>query len=126
MSLPPRLPLALFVLYTGLLLTATHWPGLAIHGPIDRTDLVIHACVYLVWGVLLGLSGLVGRSLPRLLLVGVLFAALDETTQPLFRRTFDLTDLGADAFGVVLACFVMRWHWVRRGRVAGAVRGGAA
>lgn len=91
-----------FAGYTAALLVATHWPGLVIHGPIDRTDLVIHAGVYTVWATLLGLSGLVRGPWWRAVIVGVVFALLDEATQPLFRRTFDLTDLSADAFGVVV------------------------
>lgn len=91
-------------LCTASLLTATHWPGLAIQGPIDRTDLVIHAGVFGVWGVLLARS--TGLRLPLLLVIGVGFAAFDETTQPLFNRVFDWADLIADAVGVVLGAAI--------------------
>lgn len=120
MRIPPRLPMALLVVYTSLLLTATHWPGLAIHGPIDRTDLIIHAGAFFVWGVLLGLSGLVGRSVGALMICGVLFAVFDETTQPLFHRTLDPFDLLADIAGVLLACGVMSLIWRKYPRPRGA------
>lgn len=125
MRIPPRLPMALLVVYTGLLLTATHWPGLAIHGPVDRTDLIIHVGVFLVWGVLLGLSGLVGRSAGLLLICGVLFAVFDETTQPLFDRTFDPFDLLADVAGVLLASGAMALLWRRSARRSAAAGAGA-
>jgi len=85
---------------TAALLTATHWPGLAIEGPIDRTDLLIHASVFAVWAALLAMA--TGWRMPALLVVGVLFAGFDEATQPLFNRVFDWTDLGADVVGVFL------------------------
>ena len=96
----------LLAVSTVALLTATHWPGLAIEGPIDRTDLVIHAGVFAVWGALLALA--TGLRLWALLVVGVLVAAFDETTQPLFNRVFDWTDLGADAVGVLLGASGVR------------------
>lgn len=107
---------ALFVFFTAALVLATHWPGLEIRGPIDRTDLIIHAGVFCVWTWLFYGSGFLlgGRLMrcPRRRLiwtgvVGVCFAVLDETTQPLVRRVFDPLDLVADSFGVVLALAVI-------------------
>lgn len=106
-----RLCLAAFVAYTIALLTATHWPGLAIRGPISRTDLVIHFGAFFTWTVLLALSGLVRRSVWKLLVIGVLFAAFDETTQPLFNRVYDTLDLLANWAGVAAACVLMRFAW---------------
>ncbi len=101
-----------FVLYTLALLTATHWPGLTVHGPIDRTDLVIHVGVFFVWTCLLFASGWVApggcgcfkRRIVWTFVVGVCFAAFDELTQPIFNRIADPWDFGADAVGVAVAC----------------------
>lgn len=124
-----RLFLGAFVAGTIALLTATHWPGLEVDGPIDRTDLVIHFGVFFVWTVLLALSGLAGRSVLVLLVAGVLFAAFDETTQPLFNRTYDTLDLLADWAGVAAGSVFMRlaWPWLDRCGLAphgGGARGG--
>lgn len=98
---------AWFVFYTGLLLTATHWPGLTVKGPVDRTDLIIHVCAFGLWTLLLFGAGLIrvcGRwRLVWTTVAGLCFAVFDETTQPLFGRMFDLWDLAADCVGVLLA-----------------------
>lgn len=99
---------------TAALLTATHWPGVAIDGPIERTDLLIHAAVFAVWAGLLAAA--TGLRLPALLVIGVLFAAFDESTQPLFNRVFDWTDLAADAAGVTLGCLTVRALQAKFGR----------
>lgn len=115
-----------FVLYTSALLTATHWPGLAIHGPIDRTDLVIHAGVFFWWTVLLYGAGLVAtgarfgcgcfkRRIVWTAMAGIVFAVFDEKTQPIFGRVEDWTDMAADSLGVLVACGVI-WGWVRMSR----------
>lgn len=111
-----RLCLAAFVVYTLALLTATHWPGLVVNGPVNRSDLYIHFMVFSAWAVLLGFSGLVGRSPGKLLLIGLAFAVFDETTQPLFRRQFDWADLAANAGGVLMGTLGMAALW----RVLGA------
>jgi VanZ family protein len=90
---------------TAALLTATHWPGLAIEGPIDRPDLVIHVLAFTVWAALLAMA--TGLRLPMLLVIGVLFAGFDEATQPLFNRVFDWWDLAADGMGLVLGSFAL-------------------
>jgi len=104
-----------FILYTAALLTATHWPGMVIDGPVERTDLIIHVGAFCVWTWLLYGAGLVGaggrfrdeRTMKRIgltALAGFAFAVLDETTQPLFERQFDWWDLWADWLGVLIAC----------------------
>jgi len=102
---------ALFVFFTAALLVATHWPGLSVEGPIDRTDLVIHVGVFCVWTILLYGAGFVAagglcscgrRRLVWTTVAGLCFAVFDETTQPLFGRMFDLWDLAADCVGVLL------------------------
>jgi hypothetical protein len=108
-----RVCLAAFVVYTLVLLTATHWPGLSVQGPVSRTDLIIHVGAFLTWTALLGFSGLVGRAVWRLAVAGAAFAVFDETTQPLFDRQFDWLDLAADFAGVGLACLTLWSLWRR-------------
>ncbi len=107
-----------FVLYTLALLTATHWPGLTVHGPVDRTDLLIHVGVFFVWTCLLfatqwvaaGGCGCFKRRLVWTGVAGVAFGFFDELTQPMFSRVADPWDMAADAVGVLMACGVI-WGW---------------
>lgn len=97
----------MLVLATLALLTATHWPGMKIDGPVPRTDMWIHALTYGVWTALFAFAGLAGepgtaRGAILAALAGVALGALDELTQPLFTRTADATDLLADALGAAL------------------------
>lgn len=109
-----------FVLYTITLLTATHWPKLTIKGPIERTDLVVHLGAFGLWTILLGLSGWISskhcimRQSLLIALVGICFGILDETTQPLFSRVFDWTDIAADITGAILASLALMLYWVRK------------
>lgn len=95
--------------YTALLLTATHWPGLVVQGPVDWTDKIIHCGVFCIWTCLFYLAQLIGgctcgkRRLIWAIVSGFCFAVFDETTQPIFNRVFDLLDLAADCLGVLLA-----------------------
>jgi hypothetical protein len=108
-----RVSLAAFVVYTCALLVSTHWPRLVIHGPVERTDVVIHVFAFGLWTVLLGLSELVGRRWRLLLACGLAFALLDETTQPLFDRTFDWLDIAGNSLGIGLATLAMALVWKR-------------
>lgn len=118
-KLPAPLFRATFVLYTGALLVATHWPGLAIKSSFSRMDLVIHAGVFCCWTVLLGLTGWIrSPSCPKrralvLVLIGTVFGLFDESTQPLFRRVFDPLDLAADSLGAFLGGVTMLIIWTR-------------
>tara|TARA_R110000737_G_scaffold2923_1_gene8298 strand:+ start:144031 stop:144462 length:432 start_codon:yes stop_codon:yes gene_type:complete len=108
-----------FVLYTLTLLTATHWPGLAIKGPFSRTDLIIHAGAFGLWTLLLGVTGWVQsktcirKQALMAALIGIAFGIFDETTQPMFNRVFDLLDLAADAVGAILASLVLMFFWYK-------------
>ena len=112
-----------FVVYALALLTATHWPGLAIKSSFSRMDLVVHASVLLVWTVLLystrwiatGGCGCFKRRIAWTLVVGFCYAVFDELTQPMFGRVADPLDVTADWFGVVVACGVIAL-WVRMKR----------
>ncbi len=118
-KLPMPLFRAAFVLYTSALLVATHWPGLAIKSSFSRMDLIIHAGVFCFWTVLLGLTGWIRTpSCPKrralvLVMIGIVFAIFDESTQPLFRRVFDPLDLAADSLGAVLGGVTMLIVWTR-------------
>lgn len=107
--------LAAFVVYTCVLVTATHWPGVKIEGPVARPDLFVHLGAFSVWTVLLGLSGLVGRCPRRLVIWASVFVVFDETTQPLFDRQFDWLDLVANFGGVLIGLVVMVPWWRRSG-----------
>ncbi|MCA9275777.1 MAG: VanZ family protein [Phycisphaerales bacterium] len=103
---PWRTPVRIaWALYTLALLTATHWPGLVVDGPVDWIDKIIHCGVFCIWTCLFYMSGLVlgQRRLLWTVLIGFGYAIFDETTQPMFDRVFDLLDLAADALGVLLA-----------------------
>lgn len=111
---------AAFVGYTALLLTATHWPGLAIKGPVSRTDLFIHVGAFGTWGVLLWLSGLVRPGVhqaARIAVVTACFGVFDEVTQPLFSRVYDPLDMGADMVGGILAGAFVAWWTLWRAKV---------
>ncbi len=104
-----------FVLYTMALLTATHWPRLTVHGPVDRTDLVIHVGAFFLWTCLLfttqwvaaGSCGCFKRRIVWTGVAGFVFAVFDELTQPMFDRMADPLDMLADWFGVLAACGVI-------------------
>ncbi len=106
----------IFAVYALALLIATHWPGLAIDGPIDRTDIVIHIAAFCLWTLLLRLA--IGPH-PRALLfaaaVALPWAALDEWSQRFVDRTSTLDDFLANAVGVLLAC-VLSVLFARRRR----------
>ena len=108
---PPRTARGVFVLYALALVTATHWPGLAIASPSGlRLDLLIHAGAFGTWLLLLCLCRFFGpilspRNLVRCALLSGAYALLDELTQgiPILRRTIDPWDLGANLSGIALA-----------------------
>lgn len=108
-----------FVIYTLALLTATHWPGLAVKGPFSRTDLLIHVGAFGLWTILLGMTGwvrskcCVHRSALLVGLIGIGFGCFDELTQPMFHRVFDWLDLAANTTGAIVASVVLFviWHF---------------
>lgn len=97
--------------FAAALVTATHWPALRIDGPVDRTDLVLHAAAFGALTLLVIGCRLFGTALSRrnIAISGAAvaaFAALDEVTQgiPVLQRTPDPLDWIADAAGVLVAC----------------------
>ncbi len=110
----------LFALYALALVTATHWPGLAIdsHG-FSRLDLVIHATAFAGWAILFTACGFFGpapsrRNIARSIALALAYALLDELSQgiPILRRTVDPLDLAANGTGIVLVAFAMAL-WAR-------------
>lgn len=115
----PRWTRRAYVIYAGVLATATHWPGITIHGPIERPDLVIHLIAFSIWTVLLGRSAFLGDpARPRVLLLIALvasaYAGLDEWTQRFVNRTSSwddyLANLTGVAAGVLLLALIARWQ----------------
>ncbi|MBK7405529.1 MAG: hypothetical protein IPJ41_13080 [Phycisphaerales bacterium] len=114
----PRVCKPAFVLYALALVTATHWPSLAVESPfIPRLDLFIHTSVFAGWTTLLFLAGFLGpRNDPRTAwrgcFVALAYALVDELTQgfPILHRTVDPLDLAANATGIVVASALLaRW-----------------
>lgn len=101
---------AAFAAYALALVTATHWPGLAVQvAGFSRFDLVVHAGAFGCFTLLFTLAAFFGPALqPRNVALSVLFALcyapIDEISQgiPVLRRTVDPLDLTADALGIVL------------------------
>jgi len=99
-----------FVFYALVLVTATHWPQVTIEGPIPRPDLVIHFAAYGLWSALLIACAWFGdalswRNLGVSLIVGLVYACVDEATQafPGLRRVVALDDALANMGGVLIA-----------------------
>ncbi len=95
------------VLYTGVLIVATHLPSVGGMIRYPGADKVLHVLAYTVLGTLA--AAVIGstrelslRNLTTLLVVLALFAAADELTQPWFSRQAELGDWIADCVGVGL------------------------
>ncbi len=93
--------------YAAVLLTLTHLPKPpgVFEGQNDKT---LHFMAYFVLGGLLYVTA--ALSAPKLnyltlgiLTLGIIFAAIDESTQPLFGRHSDLLDFRSDVIGLVCA-----------------------
>lgn len=110
---------SVFVLYALALLTATHWPGLAVQQAphFIRLDLLIHAAAFAAWTVFCTACGFFGpansrRNLARSIPLAVGYALADELTQaiPVLHRTVDPVDLLANGVGILLASIgLMLW-----------------
>jgi VanZ family protein len=124
-----RWPLWLFLAYALFLFTGTHWPNLRIETPLmRRPDLLLHLGAFGTFTLLLWWSGLLGSrqrwaTVPRVLAVGLAYAAFDELSQglPGLGRTVALDDYLADALGVAagtLASALGTWFIRRRSPAA--------
>ena len=106
---PRWLRIAAFAGFAVLLFIGTHWPQLRIEGPIPRPDLVMHLVVFGGWSLLLCITGLFGEpgsisTAVKCLLVGVVYAAFDESTQliPALGRYAALDDYLFNVIGLTL------------------------
>jgi len=96
----------MFVLYAIVLTTATHWPALELGTEaVPAADKILHLFAFAVLTALLWRTAWV-RSLLLLVVVGLMWAALDEWSQsiPLLERQFSSLDVVSSALGVLLAC----------------------
>lgn len=100
-----------FIAYAAILFLGTHWPQLRIEGPIPRPDLLVHFLAFGLWALALGMTGLLGEpstisNAVRCFLVGVLYAAFDESTQmiPALGRFAGLDDYAFNVIGLALGC----------------------
>jgi hypothetical protein len=110
----------------------THWPELRVESSLlPRVDIHIHMTVFGTWAALLLLSGylaedardpqaesrglrgwlkvvLTPRAILLTVLVGVVYAGFDESTQaiPMLGRTAAWDDYAADCGGIVVAALV--------------------
>ena len=110
----PALTLAAFV----VAFSATHLPPGNVPTAVSLNDKLMHALTYLVLGLLTRLS--LRRPKPSAassdtivsILIMMMYALFDETTQPIVGRTFELGDIAADAcgafVGVFVACLMLR------------------
>lgn len=110
----------LAVVYFVLLATATHWPD-DIDASIANNDKLYHFGAYAVLAVcvLAGAEFTLGRLQPKhffaVWLAGTVYGAIDEVTQPYFRRDCDVGDWFADVLGVVvgLSAYVLLRRLIR-------------
>jgi VanZ family protein len=117
------LPLALLVGYWLALFTGTHVPPEFPLLPPPGTDKIAHFSAFALLAVLLAITWrfVFGRFTLSLALAGwlllIAYAAVDELTQPWFRRTCDIYDWRADACGAAVGlALVYGWHLLRNAR----------
>lgn len=111
-----RLRRTAFIVYTIVLLYATHRPQLTIDGPVARSDLYVHVLAFGLWTALLWGAGARTRAMRWRMryialcaVIGLAFGATFEATQaiPLVGRQFDVTDMAANAVGALaVACML--------------------
>jgi len=98
--------------YTGLLVYATHHPRPeALLGPNPPSDKTLHFIAYAVLAGLAAATWLTtrrtaGRGMVALTLFLAAFGALDEITQPLFRRHAEPIDWLYDCLGIAIGITV--------------------
>lgn len=103
-----------FAVYALVLVTATHWPGLAVEGPVERPDLYVHFTAFALWTVLCWACAWFAplRSPANLAwssAVAASYALFDEASQaiPILRRTSVMDDLVANWGGVVIGTIIV-------------------
>ncbi len=99
-----------FVIYSIILIFATHLPNINTGIRTPGLDKVLHFLAYGCQGALaMSVFCIAGRASLKnivvLIVVLACFGALDEITQPAFGRQAELLDWVADCTGIVLAVF---------------------
>ena len=102
-----------FVLYSIVLVFATHLPNVNTVVRVPGFDKVLHFAAYGCQATLaIGVLCVAGRASLRniIILVGALalFGGLDEITQPIFRRQAEFLDWVADCVGIALGVYFGR------------------
>jgi len=117
-----RLLAAATAAYTAILLFATHHPQPSdLVGELTHRDKTLHFTAYGLLGLLVAATiAAAARLSPRTVAAAVaglmVFAAVDELTQPLFGRATELLDWVFDSAGIVagFAAVLVAWALVRR------------
>ncbi len=125
MTIPNRIARWGFAVYALALFVGTHWPQLKIHGPLPRTDILLHMIAFGGWTTAITLAGFFGprwsgQNLHRSLLASLAYAGLDELSQgamTFIHRTCAWDDFGANAAGVLAAGVVL---WILSRSVGGS------
>jgi VanZ family protein len=104
----PRLLAAALAAYMGLLVFATHYPRPEeLLGPNPPSDKTLHFVAYAVLAVLAAATWLTARrtasrGIATLAIALAAFGAVDEVTQPFFRRHADPLDWVYDCIGIAI------------------------
>ena len=98
----PRLLAAALAAYMGLLVFATHYPRPEeLLGPNPPSDKTLHFVAYAVLAVLAAATWLTARRTASRG-IATLAIAVDEVTQPFFRRHADPLDWVYDCIGIAI------------------------
>lgn len=93
------------IVYWGICFALTHVPGPQVpQASIPHLDKVIHFGMYLLLSILFSLN--FPKMGMKSFLVLVLYAAIDELTQPYFQRDAEIWDGLADSAGILLGIFI--------------------
>lgn len=98
------------LVWTLLVLTATHWPNPNIDLDPLGGDKTVHFVAYGIWGAL-AVRGWARsfRQAAGAASLGGMLAALDEVTQPFFGRHADTADWMADLLGLLIGVAMALW-----------------
>ncbi len=106
------LPVGVAVLYATVLVLATHYPRPQEILKYSVSDKTLHFYAYFILGISVAVAFLSSirqswRSVGGMMIALCAFAALDEMTQPLFKRNAEFLDWIADCGGIVVGVIVV-------------------